>query len=103
MQETDKCAKQRKIQGLHSLGGTKNASCITGRYCSATSALRIAHVFNSFSTVSSKIGYFPSLRQVVMLGLGAMRYIMLKNDVGHWTDMFIVLVVRVLFFKKLLC
>ena len=35
-----------------------------------------------------------------MLGLGALRYIMLKNDVGHWTDMFIVLVVRIHLFSK---
>ena len=28
-----------------------------------------------------------------MLGLGALRYVMLENDVGHWTEMFVVLMV----------
>ena len=38
-----------------------------------------------------------------MLGLGALRYIMLKDDVGHWTDMLIVLVVRTCFPKSTYC
>lgn len=34
-----------------------------------------------------------------MLGLGALRFVMFENDVGHWTDMFIVLLVSRRFYE----
>ncbi len=33
--------------------------------------------------------------QILMIGLNLLRYLMLREDVGHWTEMFIVLVVSV--------